>query len=242
VRCLLLRLEGPLMAFGDVAVDEIRPTRRLPTLSMLTGLLANAMGWDHGDVDRLQALQDRLAFAARLDRAGRTVVDYQTAILNKRDPLWTTRGVPAERGGGGSTWDERGYGTLERWRHYLADAAATVALTLDPPGPEPTLDALAAALRRPERPLFLGRKGCPPAGPVLLGEVEDAATLRAALAGAPLARRHDDGPLYLHELADRPGEPAGDRTVEVADRRDWRAGFHAGSRAVREARLPAAEG
>ena len=41
---LILRLRGPLMAFGDVAVDEIRPTDLLPGLSEMTGLIANALG------------------------------------------------------------------------------------------------------------------------------------------------------------------------------------------------------
>ena len=43
-RYLMLRLEGPLMAFGDVMVDAIGPIRDTPAASTLTGLLANALG------------------------------------------------------------------------------------------------------------------------------------------------------------------------------------------------------
>jgi CRISPR system Cascade subunit CasD len=232
MRCLLLRLEGPLMAFGDVAVDEIRPTRRLPTLSMLTGLLANALGLDHREVAALARLQARLRFAARRDRPGRVLVDYQTARLNKRDPLWTTRGVPGERGGGGSTWDARGFGTVERRRHYLVDAAVTVALALDPEDEPPTVDHLAEALRYPARPLFLGRKSCPPARPLLERLPFPANCLTSALASVPCAEA------VGAEVSDHPAEPPGRRTLEVADLRDWRAGFHAGSRRVREVSLP----
>ena len=64
---LILRLQGPLMAFGDMAVDEIRPTDTLPGLSQMTGLIANALGWTFQDRERLQRLQDRLRIAARED-------------------------------------------------------------------------------------------------------------------------------------------------------------------------------
>lgn len=234
MRCLVLRLQAPLMAFGDVAVDEIRPTRRLPTLSMMTGLLGNALGWDHSDVDLLQRLQDRLLLAARLDREGRVIVDFQTAEIAQKDPLWTTRGKPAERFGGAQSYS----GPVIRYRHYLADAAVTVALALDPEHEAPTIDALAAALRRPERPLFLGRKGCLPAGPLLLGEPIEQDSLAAALATVePLPSDH---PLAV-ELPDRACEPEGLRTFELADRRDWRLGLHTGTRRMRSG-APAREG
>jgi len=223
MRCLLLRLEGPLMAFGDVAVDEIRPTRSLPTRSMLTGLLANALGLDHGETEALQRLQERLRFAARAERPGRLLVDFQTAEIAKRDPLWTTRKVPAERAGGEQSYT----GPVIRHRHYLADASVRVALTLLPPDEPPLLDEVAAALARPARPLFLGRKSCPPAARLLEHPPFEAGGLVAAL--GPGAE-----PVEVDDLE---SEPAGRRTFTVADLRDWRFGFHTGTRRVRE--LPA---
>ena len=238
MQVLILRLAGPLMSFGNVAIDEIRPTLQLPARSMLTGLLANALGLDHRDVDGLQRLQERLRFAARLDRRGSLLRDYQTARLNKKDPLWTTRGIPADRAGGGSTWDAHGFGTVERERYYLADAAVTVALTLVPAEEAPNLAALEAALRRPERPLFIGRKGCPPSRP-LLDRVVAAESLVAALDQVPPA-----GPtrvtteVVVIETEDEPGEPEAQRVIAVADRRDWRLGLHAGQSRRRELRRP----
>ena len=67
---LVLRLEAPLLAFGGVAIDQIGPTRDFPSASLLTGLLANALGWRRTEAAAHQRLQDRLIFAARLDRAG----------------------------------------------------------------------------------------------------------------------------------------------------------------------------
>lgn len=224
MRCLILCLEGPLMSFGDTAIDELRPTRRLPGRSLLTGLLANALGYEHRDVEALTRLQERVRFAARLDQPGEALVDYQTAELSQDDPLWTTRGVPAERAGGAKSYS----GPALRYRHYRADSRVTVALTLDPADEDPDLDAIAWALRRPERPLFIGRKGCPPARPIIDGEV-DAASLVAALEAV-------DGKGTI-ETADTDAEPAG-RGFSLADRRDWRMGYHAGLSRRREIREP----
>ncbi|MFZ1431152.1 MAG: type I-E CRISPR-associated protein Cas5/CasD [Geminicoccaceae bacterium] len=236
MRCLILRLDGPLMAFGDVAVDEIRPTRRLPTLSMLTGLLGNALGYDHGDGHALQRLQDRLLIAARLDHPGRTIVDYQTAEIAKKDPMWTTRGKPAERAGGDQSYS----GPVLRYRHYVADAVVTVAVSLEPAGEAPTLDHLEEALRRPARPLFLGRKGCPPARPLLVGRSQEVDGFAEALDAIPVEQRrgeHSGTVATLVEVPDRAGEPTADRVVEVADVRDWVSGLHVGGRRVRELRI-----
>ena len=42
---LILNLESPLMSFGGETIDNHGVTRRFPAASMLTGLLANALGW-----------------------------------------------------------------------------------------------------------------------------------------------------------------------------------------------------
>jgi CRISPR system Cascade subunit CasD len=233
MQALILRLEGPLMSFGDVAIDEIRPTRRLPTRSMLTGLLANALGWSHRDVAALDRLQERLRFAARLDHAGNGLIDFQTAELGKDDPLWTTRGMPAERAGGAASYS----GPALRYRHYLADAAVTVAMTLVPIAEAPNLTALEAALCRPERPLFIGRKGCPPSRP-LLERVIDADSLVAVLDQVSPLRPSGAGDPLLVETEDEPAEPQARRLIAVADRRDWRLGLHTGQSRRRELRRP----
>ena len=202
------------MSFGDTAIDEIRPTRDLPGRSLLTGLIANALGYEHRDVEALDRLQQRLRFAARLDQPGEALVDFQTAELSQSDPIWTTRGVPAGRAGGAGSYS----GPALRYRHYRADSKVSAALTLEPAGEVPDLDAIAAALRHPERPLFIGRKGCPPARRIFEGMVE-AESLVAAL-------RALDGEGRI-ETEDADGEPAG-VDFALADRRDWRMGFHVG--------------
>ncbi|MFN3298242.1 type I-E CRISPR-associated protein Cas5/CasD [Caldimonas sp.] len=222
---LLLRLDAPLMSFGAVVVDQNHPVWRFPGVAMLTGLLGNALGWDHRDTDRLQSLQDRLRFAARWDAEPELLTDYQTVDLGQDFMIgtgWTTRGRREDRGKGAATT-----GTHIRYRDHWANGVATIALALDGEG-EPGLAALEQALRCPARPLFLGRKPCLPAGPLLLGR-RKAEGVRAALAAEPLA---DIGPRR------RPGcipalWPLDEaQCAQVEERyapRDWRNNIHRGT-------------
>jgi CRISPR system Cascade subunit CasD len=183
---LLLRFDAPLMSFGNVVVDQHNKTDPPPYRAMLTGLLANALGMTRREEAALDALQARVRYAARRDRAGIIVVDFQTVDFSPKGSLssdlgWTTRGMLEERKGG-----EASEGTHIRYRHYLADAIVTVAVALDPASDDPTLSVVSEALRAPARPLFLGRKCCVPSGPVWLGEME-APSLRRALEGVPRA-------------------------------------------------------
>ena len=75
---------------------------------MITGLLANALGWRRIERERHQRLQDRLVFACRIDREPEGEVrmtDFQTAQLGASDKGWTTRGVPDDRDGGPNTYN-----------------------------------------------------------------------------------------------------------------------------------------
>jgi CRISPR system Cascade subunit CasD len=224
---LFLRLEGPLLSFGAPTVDHHGVVQEFPPASMLTGLIANALGFDHGDFQALQGLQARIRFAARLDRRGQPLIDYQTVDLGQdfmRGTGWTTWGRCEERGGGEAKRE-----THIRYRHYRADGLAIVALTLSPPGDRPDLDAIESALRAPARPLFLGRKCCLPSSPVLQGRAS-VPDLLSALRGIPslgYARVPAQWPL---EEADLPGS----RIIPVTDERDWGNQVHSGERMVRQ--------
>jgi CRISPR system Cascade subunit CasD len=177
---LLMRLEAPLMSFGTTAVDHRRPIQPWPAVSMLTGLLANALGWDRSDTVALDRLQARLRWAARIDRPGEPLNDFQTAQLSQSDRGWTTRGVVEERGGGADSYKSPHL----RSRDYRADASVLVAVRLDEADEAPTLVQLASALDNPQRPLFLGRKGCLPATRICLG-IADAVDAVQALEAVP---------------------------------------------------------
>lgn len=238
-RCLVLVLEGPLVAFGREAVDARGPVSDFPATSMLTGLLANALGWRREERERHARLQARLVFVARLDRAGRRLIDFQTAQLRKSDQGWTTRGVPEGREGGTNTYNAPHI----RNREYDADKRVTVALRLREPEEAPTVDDLAAALDAPARPLFLGRKPCVPTRRVL-DQVVEAEGLLDALAASPPPDDADDPRRVLLPSDEAVGQP-GERRF-VSDVRDWHSGVHAGGREVtilafRGARTPGGE-
>jgi CRISPR system Cascade subunit CasD len=223
--CLILRFDAPLMSFGGVVVDQLNPTWRFPGKSLISGLLGNALGWDHRDADQLQTLQDCLRLAARWDAEPVPTTDYQTVELglpSMVDTGWTTRGKREDRRGGSAAT-----ATHQRWRDYWANGVATLALALDREGPL-TVNDLETALRAPARPLFIGRKPCLPAAPILIGRRE-AEGVRAALAAEPLAdigpRKRPSGIPALWPLDEGPG--AG--TEERFDRRDWGNNIHRGA-------------
>ncbi len=248
---LVLRFDAPLMSFGTVAVDQIRETADYPALSMVAGLLGNALGYDHSEWNKLQRLQERIRFAVRQDRAGERLVDYQTVDLGQDFLLsgWTTFGREQKRGGGGSS----ARGTHIRLRHYLADAVYTVVLTLDPPDDKPALGDVEQALRRPARPLFIGRKCCIPSRPILAGK-GSAKDLLEALGKAPFPKASRDSRFRWRARSGQPVECrawwpetglVGSRTMEeleqlgqrrlfVTDTRDWANQIHVGRRPLVE--------
>lgn len=234
MRHLILNLESPLMAFGGETIDNYGVIRPFPAASMLTGLLANALGWRRVEPNRHQELQDRLVFASRIDRepaGGTPMTDFQTAQLGAKDQGWTTRGVPEGRAGGANTYNAPHL----RYRDFWVDMRVSIALRLEPAGAAPTLDALAEALQEPARPLFIGRKPCLPAEFMFGGFAEGNSALDAILS-APLA--DDAAETASVRLLWPDGEGADgitpNRTYMLTDQRNWISGLHGGGRAVCE--------
>ena len=238
---LILNLEAPLAAFGAPSVDNYGPVQTFPAAAMLAGLLGSALGWRRSaDHQRLQALQDRLVYATRIDRAAAgsaPLRDLQQARLSADDQGWTTRNRPQGRESGAAT-----LAALHlRFREYQADLKATVALRLEPAAARPTLEELAAALDKPARPLFIGRKSCPPMSRLHAGSAEGDTALEALLSAPlgppdPTAYREDPTLAVEWPEDDTPANYEGpSRAAMVADRKEWAAGRHAGRRPVRRA-------
>lgn len=234
---LLLRFNAPLMSFGAPIVDRHGVIQPYPALSMITGLLGNALGLDHTDFDRLQRLQDRIVYASRQDRRGQQIRDYQTVDLSqefmRNERAWTTWGELESRKGGTAS-----SGTHERLRDYWADSIHTVALTLQPEDESPTLVDLERALKYPERPLFVGRKCCLPAASIFVGRTQ-ADDLVRTLQETPLANGSDDRQRYRMWWPSNPKEdetPA-DIRQPVTDHRDWANQIHVGERWIAEGEL-----
>ena len=234
MRWIHLSFRAPLAAFGGEAIDARGVTRDFPSQSMLTGLLANALGWNRAMRHEHQRLQSRIVYGAVREHEpvlGR-MTDYQTVQLAKDDRAWTTRGNPAKRDGGPATYE----GAHQRWRDYHADLRMSVVLRLTPDGEAPTLDDLETALVRPARPLFIGRKSCLPAARIFHGWVE-AEDVRSALRA--VARISGQTLRALWPAAD--GEAGAVFVTDLTDERNWLSGLHGGGRRVCEGRIAAVD-
>ena len=230
---LILRLDAPLMSFGGVMVDHHNVTDRFPGLSLFAGLLANALGWAHGDGEKIGALQDRLIVASRWDIEPEAIVDYHTVDLGQPkmvEPGWTTRGVPEHRDGG----DAR-KGTHIRYRHYWANGVLTAVVALAD-DTAPNLATLETALTQPMRPLFLGRKSCLPNSPVLVGSVvgNDVLAILKAIPRVRCATRRAGSQSMAARWPAEVGANREDQLKAIYDQRDWKNQWHAGRRIVAE--------
>ena len=136
---LLLHLAAPLQSWGTSSRFVRRNTDRWPSKSGVIGMLAAARG-----LRRTDPLEDLLSlrFGVRVEQPGRLERDFQTA--RTRDG---SESMPLS------------------YRFYLADAGFLAALE----GDDELLTGLKDALRRPVYPVYLGRRSCPPAAPVVLG-------------------------------------------------------------------------
>lgn len=139
---LVLRLSGPLMAFGVTPAGERRHTALRPTPGAVAGMLAAALGREREE-DRSDLLALRME--VRVLRPGRLGVDFTTA--------------EAVVSSDGSKVHER---AVSR-RYHLEDADFLVGLE----GPAPLLARLERALREPAWAPALGRRAFFPDRPLL---------------------------------------------------------------------------
>ncbi|WP_433916954.1 type I-E CRISPR-associated protein Cas5/CasD [Streptomyces sp. NBC_01744] len=236
---LLVRLAAPLQSWGLVSRFSRRDTHNRPTKSGVIGLCAAALGYDRAEeLGELAAVRfgvraDHPGTPVR----DYHVVGAGTYPVRPRDIITDHRRAAALSAGMANTegdafghhelagWygapkyivSERDSGALvskqlsrdalitERW--YLADAAFVAALQ------HPDRDFLktvAAALERPKRLLWLGRKSCPPsgtlAGPLSTGTVEEAYQSTALLPSRGVGARPSPRPWAWIEAA--PGTAA----------------------------------
>ncbi|RSX51078.1 type I-E CRISPR-associated protein Cas5/CasD [Bifidobacterium samirii] len=141
---LLMRLAAPMQSWGAGSRFTRRDTEMMPTKSGVIGMLAAAMG-----MGRDQSLErfSGLRFGVRVDQPGTLMSDFHTAEDLKHKPS-TGRGknmLPLSI------------------RYYLQDAVFLAGLE-SPDVQE--LERYRSALRSPYYPIFLGRRSCPPDGPI----------------------------------------------------------------------------
>jgi CRISPR system Cascade subunit CasD len=164
-RFLILRLDGPMQAWGGHTFEDYRPSHLFPTRSGLLGLLGACLGLDRQDSRGLEDLSNSLEFAVRADE--QDVEDAPSKRVLKLPDFHT---VLNARKVDGSVSKH----PVVSMREYLFDAVFTVAVG-ERAEALVRLDALAQAVRRPYYTPFLGRRSCPIARPLFEGwcEAED---------------------------------------------------------------------
>ena len=177
-RYIILRLDGPMQAWGSHTFEDFRPSNLFPTRSGLLGLLGACLGIDRRDHAGLEQLAQSVEFTVRADRAVRRP-DVEQLISKSAVKLPDYHTILDARKVDGST----NKNAVESRREYLFDAAFTVAIG-EKKNAAVTLTAIAEALLRPCFTPVLGRRSCPITRPLLDGTPVEANDAKAALVTA----------------------------------------------------------
>jgi CRISPR system Cascade subunit CasD len=172
---LILRLDGPMQAWGTHTFEDFRPSNLYPTRSGLLGLLGACLGVERDDLAGQGSLAASVEFTVRVDcQLTRLGIDKPVAKPGIKLPDFHTVRDARKVDGSANKF------LVVSLREYLFDAAFTVAVG-SRPGASVSLGQIAEALRRPRYTPALGRRSCPLTRPLLEGQVE-ATGARDALA------------------------------------------------------------
>lgn len=153
---LILKLQGPMQAWGEHSFEGLRPSGNIPTRSALLGLLGACLGIARNKLDKLQALADSVGFVVRRDNRFPMVkiTDYHTV----QDARVEYSGLKKHE-------------TIQTWREYLLDAQYTVAVW-NHDGALVSLDNLETAVKYPVFTPYLGRRSCPLTRPLFEKQIQ----------------------------------------------------------------------
>jgi CRISPR system Cascade subunit CasD len=194
---LAFLLDGPLQSWGTASRFQRRGTGAHPSKSGVLGLIAAALGINKhapDEAERLRPLAALRLTTCRIPRPhqplARRLTDYHT-VGGGYDATTPAGKLSTPRKASGGS-----FGTVVTQHEYLTEAVFAAILE----GPCAELERIARALEDPVWGVWLGRKCCVPAVPVLSVLENDAASaLKASLikAGLPPGRlvdfdRHTD--------------------------------------------------
>ena len=186
---LILKLQGPMQAWGTHTYEDYRPTQIFPTRSGVLGLLAACLGIDRSDLVSLQALSHGLRYAVRADRIDSDngerihplrLTDYHTIIAARKVD------------------GKANPNPVQSRREYLCDASFTVAIEASADTKYP-LEDLQVAVERPRYTPSLGRRSCPLGRPLFHSILEAESPSDALGLVEPFA-----GTVYTEEPIDTP--------------------------------------
>jgi len=186
---LILKLHGPMQAWGEHTFEGLRPSANFPTRSALLGLLGACLGIGRNERDRLQLLADSVGMAVRVDE--RRVLRKNGAAppvrMVKMTDYHTIKDAREDYTG------LKSHETIQTWREYLFDAEFTVALWMRDCASS-SLDELEMAVQKPYFTPYLGRRSCPLARPLFHDRVSADDVVAALQSVAP-----QGGTIYSEE-------------------------------------------
>lgn len=165
--CIALLLDGPMQSWGFASRFTRRTTALHPTKSGVVGLLAAALGVDKRGSGEAAQIERLAALECTTVTLPKTRGSHELPMLRLSDYHTIGGGYDS-----GTDWMKKPQAasgaTLETVlseRHYLLDARFGVLLE----GEAEFLEQIAAKLRDPIWGIWLGRKCCIPAAPILAG-------------------------------------------------------------------------
>lgn len=150
---LILKLQGPMQAWGEHTFEGLRPSANFPSRSGVLGLLGACLGIRRNEPDRLQQLADSVGIAVRQD-------DVKNRRMLKITDYHTVKDARADYIG-----KEKPHETIQTWREYLLDAHFTIAVW-NHTDAVIQLDDLESSVKQPFFTPYLGRRSCPLSRPL----------------------------------------------------------------------------
>jgi CRISPR system Cascade subunit CasD len=156
-RFLILKLQGPMQAWGDHTYEDYRPSMGFPSRSGLLGLLGACLGIRRDNQEGQRGLSRSLGFAVRVDGELHRLTDFHT-VLDARKVGGKVNEHPV----------------VSR-REYLIPGSIGAGFSVavwEKESAEVTLSELTEAIRQPMFTPVLGRRACPLARPLYQAEAE----------------------------------------------------------------------
>lgn len=157
---LVFQLYGPMCAWGENAIGEIRKSENRPTKSALIGLVGAALGIRRDQTFEQNNLARAYEFGIKLFSAGSILHDYhttQTANSLKYRDYHSRREIFMN--------NREEIHTILSKREYRCDAFSIIAMRAKAEVFY-SLSSIKEALLKPKFHLYLGRKSCPLAIPL----------------------------------------------------------------------------
>jgi CRISPR system Cascade subunit CasD len=161
---LMLKLQGPMQAWGDHSFEGLRPSSHVPTRSAVLGLLGACLGVRREDKRKQGELANGIALAVRVDTRALPHKGGLGLSQQKLSDYHTVKNARQDYSG------LKSHATIQTWREYLMDSEFTVCLWVRN-NHLSLLQRLVDAVKQPLFTPYLGRRSCPLARPLFEKQV-----------------------------------------------------------------------